>query len=215
MSSITKTRILLKLKNNLKRFFYILPLEDGTICFGSSFPKPQEARIGTIRIPEGIRGTARVSFSEANPVSTSPGKFSYHPQGGYPSAIIHYRNSDEEELIRYDVSELGRMGDYRKILIVRPHSPALFRGFDKQPEEHDIVFPLERFQGKPFAVYVYLVNKNYDCRPLMTAGATNLIGVCENRDYRLVLVLFQKHSFGGWPRLTTFIPYVDGVNLEL
>lgn len=212
-----KTRILLQQNNQLKKFFFISPLEDGSICFGSSLPKPNELKIGNIQIPEeGDKGEMSVKFKDAKNIEPAVSKFTYHPSYHGHLGKIQLKTASGEYLYKYDVSRLEDMGDYRKIFVIIPKNPETFPLFKKEKNEHDIIIPIDGFRKRPFCVYVFLCKKDYDWRQLLVKGALNIaVGICENKDCLLIIELFQKIQFTVWPGYTTFIPYIDGVNIEI
>jgi len=211
-----KTRILIQQNNQLKKFFFILALNDGSICFGSSHSKPNELRLGKIHIPEGDKGETSVKFKEAENIEPVISKFTYHPSRRRNSGKIQLKTDEERYLLEYDVSRLEDMEDYRKIFIIVPHNPETFPLFEKKQSKHDIIIPIDNFKGRPFCVYVFLCKKGYDWKQLLVKDALNIVvGICENKDYLLVIELFQKNQFLTWPTHTTFLPYIDGVNIEI
>lgn len=211
-----KTRILLQQNNQLKKLFFILPLEDGSISFGSSLPKPKELKIGTVTIPEGEKGSCRVNFKDANNVEPAATHFSYHPSSRSDSGTMQLKTDKNDYLMKYRISRLGDMKDFRRIFSVIPMNPDTFSLLDKEKSKNDIAIPIDGFMGKPFCVDVFLCKKDYDWKRLLVRDALNIaVGICENRDYTLIIELYQKAQFKAWPTYNVFMPFVDGVNIDI
>lgn len=213
---VYKTRIILKQANELKKFFFIMPSDDGSIYFGSSIPKPKEMRVFNFQIPANENsGTVKFKFDDAENIEPRTGKFSYHPPFSYPSSIIHLKTDKGNKIFEYNVSRLETINEYRKLFIVVPKNPTTFPNFTKTKSKYDIVIPIDGFNGNPFCVDVYICKKDYDYKQLLSSEEIGVTGICENKDYVLVIKLYRKNQFTSWPRLNSFIPYVDGIDMKI
>ena len=97
---MSKIRVILKYKNELKRFFFMLQRPDGTICLGLSYKPKQDVKMGKFQIPEeGTSGQKRLLFSEAEQVKLDNYKFSYHPSMKSSQGKIHVKGSQGNYLV--------------------------------------------------------------------------------------------------------------------
>lgn len=212
---LNKTRILLKQQNVLKKFFFIIPSEDGSIYFGSSFPRPKEMKVGSLSLPDVNNGSFRVNFKDAKDIEPKVSKFSYHSLLTYPSSVIQLKTDEGDIIFKYNVSQLETMTENRKLFVIVPKNPLTYPNFIKRKSQNDIIIPIDYFKGNPFCVDVYLCKKDYDWKQLLPSSGISATGICENKDYRLVIKLYQKSDFKNWPTFTTFLPYVDGIDIKI
>ena len=208
-----KTRILLSENNQLRKFIFIIPFEDGSFSFGSSLPKPQEMKLGEVKIPKGEqRGEARVNFNDTVNIDPVVSHFTYHPPRNTDPAIVHLRSDAGDRLFEYSVEKLGDMEEFKRIFTIIPHDPNKFSIFQKKVASNDIVIPIDIFKDKPFCVEVFLCQKFYDYKKLLIKDASLIaLGICENKDYLLVIELYHKKEFTEWSKFTVFIPFVKGI----
>ncbi|WP_299976564.1 hypothetical protein [Desulfobacula sp.] len=209
-----KTRILLSENNQLRKFFFIIPLKDGSFSFGSSLSKPQEMKLGEIKIPEGQQsGKTKVNFNDAVNVTPVGSHFTYHPPRDTDPAIVHLRsNTSEDRLFINSVEPLEDMIEFKRIFTIIPQAPNKLPIFQKKITSNDIIIPIDGFKNKPFSVEVFLCRKSYDYKKLLVKDASLVcLGICENKDYLLVIELYHKKEFKEWSRLTVVIPFVKGI----
>ncbi|MDO8610643.1 MAG: hypothetical protein Q7R95_08920 [bacterium] len=214
-----KTRILLQKEKGIKKFFFITPNNDGSIFFGSSLPKPKEMKIGSIQIPSDVnKGKSKIDFKEVKNIEPSVSKFSYHPPLTHPNSIIQLKNDEKDNkyiFFKYKVSQLETMASYRKLFVIIPKNPITFPNFTKVKSQNDIIIPINCFKDSPFCVDIYLCKKNFNYKQLFSPGEISITGVCENKDYVLIIKLYHKSKFINWPTYTSFIPYIDGLDIEI
>ncbi|MDO9567711.1 MAG: hypothetical protein Q7J15_13380 [Candidatus Desulfaltia sp.] len=208
-----KTRILLSDNGKLRKFCFIIPLEDGSFSFGSSLPKPQKMKLGKVKIPEGEQhGETRVKFNDAVNIDPVVSHFTYHPHRNTDPAIVHLRSDAGDRIFEYSVDKLEDIEEFKRILTIIPHDPNNFSIFQKKVTPNDIVIPIDIFKEKPFCVEVFLCRKFYDYKKLVIKDASLIaLGICENKDYLLVIELYHKKEFTQWSKFTVFIPFVEGI----
>jgi len=208
-----KTRILLSENNQLRKFCFIIPLEDGSFSFGSSLSKPQEMKLGEVKIPEGEQhGETRVNYDDAVNVDPVVSHFTYHPPRKNDPAIVHLRSDAGDRLFEYSVDKLEDMEEFKRIFTLIPHDPKKYSLFQKKVAPNDIVIPIDVFKDKPFCVEVFLCRKFYDYKNLLIRDASLIaLGICENRDYILVIELYHNKEFTAWSKFSVFIPFVKGI----
>lgn len=208
-----KTRVLLSENNQLRKFFFIIPLEDGSFSFGSSLPKPQEMKLGEIKIPEGQQsGETRVNFKDAVNIDPVLSHFTYHPPRPNDPAIVHLRSNTGDRLFEYSVDKLEDMEEFKRIFTIIPQDPNKLPIFQKKPTSNDIIIPIDIFKDKPFCVEVFLCRKFFDYKKLFIKNTSLIgLGICENKDYILVIELYHKKEFKEWSKFTVFIPFVNGI----
>jgi hypothetical protein len=213
MSENNKTRVLLSANNQLRKFFFIVPLEDGSISFGSSLPKPQEMKLGEIKIPEGQQsGESRVNFCDAVNIEPILSHFTYHPPRKDDPAIVHLRSNRGDCIFEHPVDKLDDMQEFKRIFSIIPQNPNGFPLFQKNISPNDIIIPIDSFQERPFGIEVFLCRKIFDYKKLLIKDASSIaMGICENKDYRLVIELYHKKEFKEWSKFTVFIPFVKGL----
>ncbi|MFZ5907852.1 MAG: hypothetical protein ACOYVJ_10700 [Nitrospirota bacterium] len=133
MGKNNKTRVLLSTNNQLRKFFFIIPLEDGSFSFGSSLPKPQEMKFGEIKIPEDQQtGESRVNFSDAKNMEPVMSHFTYHPPRKDDPAIVHLRSSTGDRIFGNPVDRLDEMDEFKRIFTIIPQDPNKLPIFQKK-----------------------------------------------------------------------------------
>ena len=213
MAKNIKTRVLLSANNQLRKFFFIVPFEDGSFSFGPSLPKPQKMKIAELKIPEGQQsGELKVYFCDAKDIEPAFTHFTYHPRRKDDPPIIHLRSNKGERIFENPADSLDDMEEFKRIFSIIPMCPNIFPIFQKQISQNDIIIPIDPFQGKPFCVEVFLCQKNLDLKKLFIKDASLiLMGICENKDYLLVIALYHKQEFKKWSEFTVFIPFAKGL----
>jgi hypothetical protein len=213
MSENNKNRVLLSANNQLRKFFFIVPFEDGSFSFGSSLPKPQKMKLGKIIIPEGQQsGESRVNFCDAENIQPILSHFTYHPPRKNDPPILHLRSNTGNRIFEYPVDKLEDMEEFKRIFTIIPQDPTKLPIFLKKISPNDIIIPIDNFEGNPFCVEVFLCMKTFDYKRLLIKDASLIaMGICENNDYQLVIELYHKKEFKEWPKFTVFVPFVRGL----
>ena len=215
MADKNRTLILLHHEGKFRRFAFITPRTDGSFYFGAPSSPQNETRIGTIQLPPGKEGTSHVRFSDAKKIKPADEKFSYHPAGSKLSPVIQLKNKFGSLLFRYPVTPVEQIVDYRKLFTIVPMEFSGMPLYEKPAGQYDTLVPMACFAGKPFRAAVFLCRKTIDLKALLIKGATKAVMVVsENKDWRLAVQLYQKADFQTWPRLTTFLPYVEDVDIS-
>lgn len=211
---MNKTRILLSQKDQLRKFCFIVPYKDGSLTFGSSLPKPKEMKIGKIEIPSGQQcGETRVNYDDADNIEPAISHFTYHPPRKDDLAIVHLRTDDGNRLFEYSVDKLDDMEEFKRIFTLIPRDLRKYSLFHKKVASNDIVIPIDIFEDRPFCVEVFLCRKFYDYKNLLIKDASLItLGICENRDYRLIIELYHKKEFSEWSKFDVMIPFVKGIS---
>lgn len=218
MPDNNKTRILLHTDSQIRKFFFILPREDGSISYSSSLPKPEEIKFSELKIPNGGNyGKVRMNFRDGQDVDPDIFKFSYHPSLSHSSGTMRLKSSSGKYLFKYDVNRLEGLEDYKKILTIIPKNVSGYSAFKKKLSEYDMIFPIDLFQNKPFCVYVFICNKSFDINRLFQPDFEKcIIRTAINRSFLLVVMLFRRFSHPTeWSPYSVFIPFQDGVDYEI
>ncbi|MBI3322886.1 MAG: hypothetical protein HYZ95_00300 [Candidatus Omnitrophica bacterium] len=170
-------------------------------------------RIGEVHLPETSSGSAWVPFKDAKPIAPFPRKFSYHPRGEYPSAIIQLSTGKEDPPLKYSVSDLAQIEIIRKIAVIVPANPLKFPVYGHEIGQSDLVIPIDGLGQRPFRVGVYLCKKGYNWGEVLPANPQRVaVAICENKDWQLMIELYWSVD-NKWPRLTVFLPYQDGIEV--
>ncbi len=215
MADKNRTRILLQHRGQIKKFAFISPRSDGSFYFGAAFSPRAEARVGSIKIPLGEKGTTHVKFSDAKEIEPLDAKFSYHPAGQHPSAVIHLKNKLGHILFRCPVTSMEEMGNYRKLATIVASDPQNMPPFEEPTGPYDTIIPTDGFCEKPFRAALFICRKEVDPKELFIKGASKAaMAVSENNRFQFVVELYQKADFQTWPRLMALIPYTDGIDVN-
>ena len=172
-------------------------------------------KVGNLLLPKANKGSLRVNFKDVKNIEPKISKFSYHPTSRFPSSIIQLKIGKDDIIFKYNVSPLESMAENRKLFVIVPKNPLTYPNFEKKKSINDITIPIDYFKEKPFCVDVYLCKIGYRWEQLLSLKEASVVGICENKDYRLVIKLYHKNEFNNWPKFTTFIPYADGVDIKI
>ena len=201
---LRRSRILVK-NRELRKLFWLGEESDGSI-YAESYFSTKQYKTGSFAVPHG--GKVHVSYSEGSFRvfnQETKVKASFHPSGE-----MHVKTQRKKKLgggkrlLLIKGEKLEGIRDYRKLITILPKETTCYPIMDKKPTIGDAIVPIQIFDDHPFVVEIYLTEKSFDLKRLISPKMVCCgLVIWENR-MQLVFLVYQTEDMR---KTNKFPPY--------